>query len=59
MRSLAEFVKTTLVGGILIVLPIYVAILLIAKATGGLLAVLNTKSPSRRLTGGFPDAGVI
>jgi hypothetical protein len=30
MRTLAEFTKTTLIGGILIVLPIYVSIPLLS-----------------------------
>src|SRR5271166_1418408 len=38
--TLAEFTKTTLIGGILIILPIYVSILLLAKAIGGLMALV-------------------
>lgn len=41
MKTLAEFTKTTLIGGILVILPIYVAVLLIAKAVVGLLALLS------------------
>ena len=41
MKALAEFSKTTLIGGILIVLPIYVSLLLLAKAAKGLLALLS------------------
>jgi uncharacterized membrane protein len=41
MRAIAEFTKTTLIGGLLIVLPVYVAVLLIAKAVQGLLAVVK------------------
>lgn len=41
MKSLAEFVKTTLVGGMLVILPIYLSILLVAKALAGLLALLS------------------
>src|SRR5512132_1240476 len=33
MRTLAEFTKTTLIGGVLIILPIYVAVLLLAPVT--------------------------
>ena len=50
MRTLAEFTKTTLIGGILIVLPIYVSILLLLKALGGLLAVVKP------ITAGIPAA---
>ena len=48
MRTLAEFTKTTLIGGILIVLPIYVSILLLIKAFGGLMALVNP------ITAGIP-----
>jgi hypothetical protein len=48
MRSIAEFTKTTLIGGILIVLRIYVSLLLLAKAVQGLLAAVKP------LTAGIP-----
>ena len=41
MKTLAEFVKTTLIGGLLIILPIYVSIILIAKAVQGVVAALK------------------
>jgi uncharacterized membrane protein len=41
MKPLAEFIKTTLIGGILIVLPVYVSILLLIKAFNGLLGVVK------------------
>ena len=41
MRTLAEFTKTTLIGGVLIVLPIYVCVLLLLKAISGLLAAVK------------------
>jgi hypothetical protein len=41
MRSLAEFVKTTLIGGLLIILPIYVSVILIAKAVQGIVAAMK------------------
>jgi uncharacterized membrane protein len=41
MRTLAEFTKTTLIGGLLIILPVYVSLLLLAKAIGGLLALVK------------------
>ena len=28
MRTITEFIKTTLIGGLLIVLPVYIAVLL-------------------------------
>src|SRR5215472_12959885 len=41
MRSLSEFVKTTLIGGLLIILPVYVSIILIAKAVQGIVAAMK------------------
>ncbi len=41
MRRLAEFVKTALIGGLLVILPIYVSIILIAKAVQGIFAAMK------------------
>ena len=41
MRTIAEFMKTTIIGGIIIVLPVYIAVLLILKALQGLLAAVK------------------
>ena len=41
MRVLAEFTKTTLIGGFLIILPVYISFLLVAKPVQGLLAVVK------------------
>lgn len=41
MKGLAQFTKTTLIGGLLIVLPIYFTVLLLAKTLSGLLALLS------------------
>src|SRR5512134_1969593 len=40
MKTLAEFTRTTLIGGVLIILPIYLAVLLLAKMVKSLLALL-------------------
>ncbi len=40
MKGLAEFTKTTLVGGVLIILPIYVSILLLVKTVAALVALI-------------------
>ncbi len=40
MKGLAELTKTTLIGGLLVVLPIYLTILLLAKTLGGILALV-------------------
>jgi len=41
MKALAELTKTTLIGGLLVVLPIYLSILLLAKTLAGILALLS------------------
>jgi uncharacterized membrane protein len=41
MKGLAEFAKTTLIGGVLIVLPIYLSILLLAKTLSAIVALLS------------------
>ena len=41
MKALAELTKTTLIGGLLVVLPIYLSILLLAKTLSGILALLS------------------
>ena len=40
MKALSEFTKSTLVGGLLVVVPIYFSVLLLAKALAGLIALL-------------------
>jgi len=35
MKTFAEFTKTTLIGGLLIILPVYLSVLLLAKALMG------------------------
>ena len=40
MKTLAEFTRTTLVGGILILLPVYLAVLLLLKALKGVMAII-------------------
>ena len=41
MKGLAELTKTTLIGGLLVVLPIYLSILLLAKTMAGIFALLS------------------
>lgn len=38
MKTLVEFTKTTLIGGVLIILPTYLSVLLLAEVVKGLLA---------------------
>ena len=41
MKVLTEFAKSTLIGGLLVVVPIYFSVLLLAKALAGLIALLG------------------
>jgi uncharacterized membrane protein len=41
MRTLLQFLKTTLIGGLLIVLPIWVTVLLLLKAINGAVGLLR------------------
>ena len=41
MKGLAELTKTTLVGGLLVVLPIYLTVLLLLKTLSGVVALLS------------------
>jgi uncharacterized membrane protein len=41
MKTLVQFLKTTLIGGLMIVLPIWVAVLLLLKAITGALGMLR------------------
>ena len=41
MKGLAELTKTTLIGGVLVVLPIYLSILLLAKTLATIFALLS------------------
>lgn len=40
MKALAEFTRTTLIGGILVLLPVYLAILLLLKALSAVMALV-------------------
>jgi uncharacterized membrane protein len=50
MRALGEFTKTTLIGGLLIVVPVYFSVLLIAKAVAAFFALLAP------ITAALPDS---
>ena len=49
MKALAEFTRTTLIGGILVLLPVYLAVLLVLKAFSaamGLIAPITAEVPA-------------
>jgi uncharacterized membrane protein len=41
MQKIAEFTKTTLIGGVLVVLPIYLSVLLLVKTLSGIMALFS------------------
>ena len=41
MKAIAEFTRTTLIGGLLVILPVYVSFILLAKTLGGVVALLS------------------
>lgn len=41
MKSLIEFIKTTIIGGLLVLLPIGLLVLMVAKAISGAMAVVS------------------
>jgi uncharacterized membrane protein len=41
VKALVEFLKTTLIGGLLIVVPVYLTVLLLGKALKGMVALLG------------------
>jgi uncharacterized membrane protein len=41
MKALSEFTKSTLVGGLLVVMPVYFSMLLLAKALAGVIGLLH------------------
>ena len=55
MKGLAELTKTTLIGGLLVVLPIYLSILLLAKTLAGVLALLAPVTAAIPAGGQFPQ----
>jgi hypothetical protein len=46
MRTIAEF---TLIGGVLVLIPVYLSVLLVLKALGGVVAMVAP------ITGGLPE----
>jgi uncharacterized membrane protein len=41
MRAIAEFTKTTLIGGVLVLMPIYLSVLLLIKAFAGVMGLVS------------------
>jgi uncharacterized membrane protein len=49
MRTIAELTKTTLIGGVLVLMPIYLSVLLLLKALGGIVTLVSP------ITEGLPE----
>jgi uncharacterized membrane protein len=41
MRAIAEFTKTTLIGGVLVIMPVYLSVLLLLKAFAGVMGLVT------------------
>jgi len=50
MRSIAEFTKTTLIGGVLVLIPVYLSVLLLLKGLGAVVALVAP------ITAGLPES---
>ena len=50
MQAIAEFTKTTLIGGVLVLIPIYLSVLLLLKALGGIVSLVAP------ITVGLPES---
>ena len=50
MRTIAEFTKTTLIGGVLVLIPVDLSVLLLLKALGAVVALVAP------ITAGLPES---
>ena len=57
MKGVLECVKTTAIGGLIVILPVAVAVMVLAKLVGVLLAVL--RPVAAELPGGAPFSLVV
>ena len=55
MRAIAEFTRTTLIGGVLVILPVYLSVLLLAKAIAGLVGLVAPITHGLPATLPFPE----
>jgi len=54
MRAIAEFTKTTLIGGVLVILPVYLSVLLLLKAIAGAVSLVTPITHGLPATMQFP-----
>ena len=55
MRAIAEFTRTALIGGVLVVLPVYLSVLLLAKAIAGIVGLVAPITHGLPATLQFPE----
>jgi uncharacterized membrane protein len=55
MRAIAEFTKTTLIGGVLIIMPVYLSSLLLLKALAGVIGLVAPITHQLPATLQFPQ----
>lgn len=55
MRAIARFVKTTLIGGVIVIMPIYLSALLLLKALAGVIGLVAPISQQLPATLQFPQ----
>ena len=55
MRAIAELTRTTLIGGVLVILPVYLSVLLLAKAIAGLVGLVAPITHGLPATLPFPE----
>lgn len=56
MRAIARFVKTTLIGGVIVIMPVYLSALLLLKALSGVIGLVAPISQQLPATLQFPQA---
>ncbi len=55
MRAIAELTRTTLIGGVLVILPVYLSVLLLAKAISGIVGLVAPITHGLPATLPFPE----
>lgn len=55
MWKIAEFTKTTLIGGVLVVMPVYLSVILLVKAIAGVMGLVSPITQRLPATMQFPE----
>jgi len=54
MKALAEFIRTTLIGGVLVLLPIYLLVLVLLKMVAAAMQLISPIMAGMPITAGYP-----